>query len=225
MGKQPVGKKSVGRPAGRPAKPRTPRSPEARQRQQDILSIAMDTFAARGYNNASLAEIADRVGLTQAGVLHYFRSKALLLTSVLELRDRADIEQLGPDRPQGLDFLRHLVNTALRNAEREGIVRLYAVLSAESVTDDHPAQDYFRDRYDGLRVFVADALREACDLPADRAEMTGNAANAIIAVMDGLQVQWLLSPDSVDMAASTDLVVTSLLATLAPERFGPPSPS
>lgn len=181
----------------------------------------MDTFAARGYNNASLAEIADRVGLTQAGVLHYFRSKALLLTSVLELRDQRDIEQLGPDRPRGLDFLRHLVNTALRNAEREGIVRLYAVLSAESVTDDHPAQDYFRDRYDGLRAFVADALREACELPADRAESADNAANAIIAVMDGLQVQWLLAPESVDMAASTDLVVTSLLATLAPERFGP----
>ncbi|WP_255385750.1 TetR/AcrR family transcriptional regulator [Streptomyces parvus] len=212
---------SVSRPARGPAGPRTPRSPEARQRQQDILAIAMDTFAARGYNNASLAEIADRVGLTQAGVLHYFRSKALLLTSVLELRDQRDIEQLGPERPQGLDFLRHLVNTALRNAEREGIVRLYAVLSAESVTDDHPAQDYFRDRYDGLRAFVADALREACELPADRAESADHAANAIIAVMDGLQVQWLLAPESVDMAASTDLVVTSLLATLSPERFGP----
>lgn len=184
----------------------------------------MDTFAARGYNNASLAEIADRAGLTQAGVLHYFRSKALLLTSVLELRDQTDIEQLGPDRPHGLDFLRHLIDTALRNAEREGIVRLYAVLSAESVTDDHPAQAYFRDRYDGLRGFVADALREACDLPAGGAGSTDtaeHAANAIIAVMDGLQVQWLLTPDAVDMAASTDLVVTSLLAALAPGRFGP----
>lgn len=181
----------------------------------------MDTFAARGYNNASLQEIADRAGLTQAGVLHYFRSKALLLTSVLELRDETDIEQLGPDRPQGLDFLHHLVDTAHRNAEREGIVRLYTVLSAESVTDDHPAQTYFGDRYAGLRAFVADALREACDLPAHDDARAEHAANAIIAVMDGLQVQWLLTPDSVNMAASTDLVVTSLLAALAPERFGP----
>lgn len=198
-----------------------PRSPEARQRQRDILHIAMDTFAARGYNNASLAEIADRAGLTQAGVLHYFRSKALLLTSVLELRDQSDIGQLGPDRPHGLEFLRHLVDTALRNAEREGIVRLYAVLSAESVTDDHPAQEYFRDRYDGLRSFVTDALREACDLSDEDTPKAENAANAVIAVMDGLQVQWLLAPGSVDMAASTDLVVTSLLAALAPHRFGP----
>ncbi|MFG3003547.1 TetR/AcrR family transcriptional regulator [Streptomyces calvus] len=214
---------SVGRPARRAkAEPRTPRSPQARRRQQDILAIAMDTFAARGYNNASLAEIAERAGVTQAGVLHYFRSKALLLTSVLELRDRTDIEQLGAERPRGLAFLRHLVDTARRNAEREGIVRLYAVLSAESVTDDHPAQPYFRDRYTGLRAFVTDALIEACGLPETDRARAHDAANAIIAVMDGLQVQWLLDPGSVDMAASTDLAVTSLLAALAPDRFGRP---
>ncbi|WP_229924872.1 TetR/AcrR family transcriptional regulator [Streptomyces sulfonofaciens] len=257
-----------GRASGRPA-PRLPRSPEAQRRRQEILHTAVETFAARGYHNASLAEIADRVGLTQAGVLHYFRSKALLLTGVLELRDQTDIEQLGPERPRGLAFLRHLVDTAHRNAEREGIVRLYAVLSAESVTEGHPAQAYFRDRYTGLRTFVADALCEACGLgpagrpgsgrareerperehpqtrpagsepaeagpaatgPAGSGEWEGweaerreveHVANAVIAVMDGLQVQWLLSPEAVDMAAATDRVVSALLASLAPERFGP----
>ncbi|MER6348740.1 TetR family transcriptional regulator [Streptomyces sp. NPDC001595] len=192
-----------------------PRSPEAQQRQRDILRIAMDTFAARGYNNASLAEIADRAGLTQAGVLHHFRSKANLLTSVLELRDDDDIEQLGTERPRGLAFLRHLVDTAARNAEREGIVRLYAVLSAESVTDGHPAQEYFRGRYEGLRALVAEALREACELGEVRGDTAvEDTANAIIAVMDGLQVQWLLAPDRVDMAASTDRAVSALVAGL-----------
>ncbi|WP_443075993.1 TetR family transcriptional regulator C-terminal domain-containing protein [Streptomyces sp. NBC_01716] len=205
--------------AAGPAQPRTPRSPGARQRREEILRIAMETFAARGYNNASLAEIADRAGLTQAGVLHYFRSKELLLTSVLELRDQTDIEQLGPDRPRGLAFLRHLIDTSRRNAEREGIVRLYAVLSAESVTENHPAQEYFRDRYTGLRAFVADALREAAEVGEAREDLdVENVANAIIAVMDGLQVQWLLSPGSVDMAASTERVVSSLLASIAPAK-------
>jgi AcrR family transcriptional regulator len=195
--------------------PRAGKSLKAQQRRQEILQIAMDTFAARGYNNASLQEIADRAGVTQAGVLHYFRSKAQLLTSVLDLRDATDIEQLGPDRPQGLAFLRHLVDTVRRNTEREGIVRLYAVLSAESVTEGHPAQDYFRDRYAGLRTMVTEALAEACELGETRPDLNvEEAATAIIAVMDGLQVQWLLAPDSVDMAASTDRVITALLADL-----------
>ncbi|MEU0389298.1 TetR family transcriptional regulator [Streptomyces chartreusis] len=203
---------SESRPNGE-RQPRTGKSLKAQQRRQEILQIAMDTFAARGYNNASLQEIADRAGVTQAGVLHYFRSKAQLLTSVLDLRDASDIEQLGPERPRGLAFLRHLVDTARRNAEREGIVRLYAVLSAESVTEGHPAQDYFRERYAGLRAFVTEALAEASELGETRPGLDlEEAATAIIAVMDGLQIQWLLAPDSVDMAASTDRVITALLA-------------
>ncbi|MDQ0688801.1 AcrR family transcriptional regulator [Streptomyces achromogenes] len=195
--------------------PRTGKSLKAQQRRQEILQIAMDTFAARGYNNASLQEIADRAGVTQAGVLHYFRSKPQLLTSVLALRDETDIEQLGPERPRGLAFLHHLVDTVRRNTEREGIVRLYAVLSAESVTEGHPAQNYFRDRYTGLRTFVTDALAEACELGETRPDLNlEDAANAIIAVMDGLQIQWLLAPDSVDMAASTNRVITALLADI-----------
>lgn len=185
----------------------------------------MDTFAARGYNNASLAEIADRAGLTQAGVLHYFRSKSLLLTSVLELRDDSDIEQLGTERPRGLQFLHHLVETARRNAEREGIVRLYAVLSAESVTDNHPAQGYFRDRYAGLRAFVTDAITETCGLDTGKAdtERARHAANAIIAVMDGLQIQWLLDSAAVDMTASTELLINAILAQLMLDRPATPN--
>lgn len=175
----------------------------------------METFAARGYGKASLAEIAERAGLTQAGVLHYFRSKANLLTEVLDLRDATDIADLGAERPRGLAFLRHLVDTARRNTGREGIVRLYAVLSAESVTDDHPAQSYFRDRYAGLRGFVADALAEACERGEVREDLdVVVAANAIVAVMDGLQVQWLLDPAAVDMAASTERVIEALLKSL-----------
>ncbi|OUD04015.1 TetR/AcrR family transcriptional regulator [Streptomyces swartbergensis] len=173
----------------------------------------MDTFAARGYNNASLQEIADRAGVTQAGVLHYFRSKAQLLTRVLALRDETDIEQLGTDRPRGLAFLRHLVDTVRRHTEREGVVRLYAALSAESVTEGHPARDYFRDRYAGLRTFVTEALAEAAEVGETRPGLDlEEAATAIIAVMDGLQIQWLLAPESVGMAAATGRVINALLA-------------
>ena len=205
-------------PAAGDRSPRSPRAVGARRRAE-ILAIAVDTFATRGYHNASLAEIAERAGLTQAGLLHHFRSKTALLSSVLELRDSSGIEQPGPDRPRGLDFLDHLVETARRNADREGIVRLYTVLSAESVTEGHPAQAFFRERYDGLRALVTQALCEACELGEVRADLdVEGVANAVIAVMDGLQVQWLLAPDAVDMAATTRRVIDALLADLLPAQ-------
>ena len=177
----------------------------------------METFATRGYHNASLAEIADRVGLTQAGVLHYFASKANLLTGVLDLRDASDLDDLGSARPRGLAFLRHLVETTRRNASREGIVRLYAVLSAESVTDGHPARGYFQDRYEGLRRMLTDALEEAHDLGELSAEVDRETvATAVIAVMDGLQVQWLLAPETVDMAAATEATIRALIGRELP---------
>jgi AcrR family transcriptional regulator len=152
------------------------------------------------------------VGLTQAGVLHYFSSKANLLTGVLDLRDSTDIEELGDERPRGLAFLRHLVETTRRNAEREGIVRLYTVLAAESVTARHPAQDWFRDRYQGLHALVVEALDEAQKLGEVGADVdTGTTARVIVATMDGLQLQWLLEPGSVDMAEATEVAITRLI--------------
>ncbi|MFD2025784.1 TetR family transcriptional regulator [Promicromonospora aerolata] len=182
------------------------------ERRAEILRIAMETFAERGFQSASLAEIADRVGLTQAGVLHYFSSKAGLLTGVLDLRDSTDIEELGSERPRGLAFLRHLVETARRNAEREGIVRLYTVLAAESVTVEHPAQTWFRGRYQGLRALVVEALDEAQGAGEVAEDVdTGTAARVIVATMDGLQLQWLLEPGSVDMAEATEVAIVRMI--------------
>ncbi|TYP88850.1 TetR family transcriptional regulator [Blastococcus xanthinilyticus] len=190
------------------------------ERREKILQAAMETFGARGYHNGSLAEVAERVGMTQAGVLHHFGSKDLLLLEVLEYRDRSDVEHLEGRRPPGgLGLFRHLVKTARINAGRPGIVQTYAVLSAEAVTDDHPGQDWFRARFSTLRQTVSDALIEVCDaddLP-DPADVDAAAAS-VLAVMDGLQIQWLLARDVVDLGRSTALAIEAILSAVVAGR-------
>ena len=176
------------KPKAQADKARNPRAGTAATRER-ILSAAMSVFANRGYNNASLLEIADQVGMTHAGVLHYFGSKDNLLTAVLERRDESDIDHIEGHRlPTGAALLEHLVNTARANAQRKGIVQAYAVLSVESVTANHPAQRFFRNRFEGLRTIVADALREVVPGTLPESELV-RAATSIIATMDGLQVQ------------------------------------
>ena len=48
------------------------------------------------------------------------------------------------------------------------------------------------------------------DPPAETA--IDDATAAILAVMDGLQVQWLLEPDAVDLPRSTTFAIEAILA-------------
>ncbi|WP_214402963.1 TetR/AcrR family transcriptional regulator [Pseudonocardia lacus] len=187
-------------------------SARALRRRGEILRAAHEVFTTRGFRNGSLGEIADRVGITHQGILHYFGSKEQLLVEVLRDRDAGGrLEFEDAERPQGVDFLQHVLSTVEKNVSRTGIVQAYTVLSAESVTEGHPAQGWFRDRFDGLRAELAEALRIACGAHAPSAEQLDRAASALIAVMDGLQVQWLLDPGSVDMPAVVRMTVDALL--------------
>ncbi len=98
--------------------------PETLVRRNEILRAATDVFGSKGSVNGTLAEIADQVGMTHAGILHHFGSKTQLLLEVLTYRDKTDVEHFTEQHiPGGIDLFRHLVNTAIANAERAGIVQ------------------------------------------------------------------------------------------------------
>jgi AcrR family transcriptional regulator len=174
-------------------------------RRAEIVAAALEVFAERGYRGGSLAAVADRVGLTQQGVLHYFPSKDALLTDVLRLRDALDGREpaglAGPPvlaEPGGLAGLEALV---ARNATRPGLVQCFAVLAGESVSDQHPAQDFFAARYRALRPQLAGMLRAELGDPGPSGLTADQASALLIAIMDGLQQQWLLDPAAVSMPA------------------------
>jgi AcrR family transcriptional regulator len=196
---------------------------ETIQRREEILKAALQTFGSKGYNKAPLTEIADQVGMTHTGVLHHFGSKDKLLLEVLSYRDETDVAHLAEKHiPGGVDLFRHLVRTAVLNSQRAGIVQAYAVLSADSVTDDHPAREFFEGRYATLRAEVRHAFEELCDAKGvtDRSKID-DGATAILAVMDGLQVQWLLAPDEVDLARATEFAIRAIVAGVVSPQPSP----
>jgi AcrR family transcriptional regulator len=188
------------------------------RRREDVLRAALDVFSERGFHKASLAEIAARAGMTHAGVLHHFGSKEQLLIAVLAYRDGKEIEGIPARRPpEGAALLPHLVDTVGRNESQPGIVQAFTVLAAESVTEDHPAQAYFRDRMASLRELIADAIAQHTGRDRDDVAVADSAA-AITAVMDGLQIQWLLSPDDIGMRRAVHLTIDALIEHLEARR-------
>lgn len=167
-----------------------------------ILDAALEVFSESGYRAGSLRDVAQRVGMSEAGLLHHFKNKSALLQAVLDLRDQHSLEIVDFDVPDGVEALRGLVRLAEYNASIPGVVELYATLSAEATSPDHPAHHYFVDRYASVRVSVTAAFEKVAEAGRliDGVDPY-RAAVATIALMDGLQVQWLLDPSSTDMSA------------------------
>lgn len=196
---------------------RRPRGNRATTRRE-ILKVAMSVFGEHGYRNGSLQEIGNRVGMTHSGVLHHFGSKTNLLLEVVRFRDKSDLEEIDREEvPEGEELFQHLMRTVQINSKRPGVVQTYAVLSAESVTDDHPAKDYFIERFYNLREKIAEAIRQWYPDKVFSDDRLRAAASALIGAMDGIQTQWLLDPEHVDLVESTRLAVNAIVAQVVDE--------
>ncbi|HEX4402632.1 MAG TPA: helix-turn-helix domain-containing protein [Galbitalea sp.] len=177
-------------------------------KREEILRTALEVFAKQGYRGTSLRELADAVNLSQAGLLHYFDSKEELFAEILRVRDetdRAAYSSAGSGVDTMLAVIRH-------NSAVPGLVQLYATISSAATEPSHPAHEFFVERYRLLREAFADSARERqlageLDANLDPAKV----AAVMLAVADGMQVQWLLDAD-LDMAEHVEFV-WSLMAT------------
>ncbi|BCJ45652.1 TetR family transcriptional regulator [Actinoplanes ianthinogenes] len=203
----------------------------AAERRRQILDATTRLIAERGFWGLSMQDVADDCGLTVPGLLHHVGSKDNLLVAVLEHRDEEDYRSLSAELGlTGDEIAEHLtppvtrfsslatrvaasahhitlpeVCAALvrRNAGQPEIVRLFAVLEAESLAPDHPAHDYFRVRQDSTIAQLSVLARDLTPEPE-------TLARQIMALMDGLQIQWLRDPARVDLVAAWSAAAPAL---------------
>lgn len=180
-------------------------------KREEILARALEVIAREGYGGASVKQLAEAVGLSQAGLLHYFESKEELFTEILRKRDELDSQSSGLDEatfsPASAtvdDVRRGYVGVVRHNADVPGLVQLFARLSVDAADTEHPAHDFFLARNAQLReVFAATVSRQQAVGAIPDTVPPETIARIFQAVADGMQVQWMLEPD-VDMAATVD---------------------
>lgn len=150
-------------------------------------------FGRSGFRGSSIREIADKVGLSETGVLHHFGGKGNLLLAVLEERDAVDQRRLVSETPDVFHSTRDVV---AKNATTPGVTRLFATLSAEATDEEHPAHQFFQERYARLMKDMAGRYRSMTDAGTLPDGINADLATRVtFAVLDGLQIQWLLNPE------------------------------
>ena len=101
MSETTAAKRGRGRPRGSYAKSETTRAA--------ILEAALAVFAKGGYRSGSIREVAEAVGMSEAGLLHHFPNKPSLLAAVIDLRDTQSLVFVPLETGDPIEALRGLV--------------------------------------------------------------------------------------------------------------------
>jgi AcrR family transcriptional regulator len=209
-----------------PTKKRGPYAKSALTRQRAV-DAAIELFSSTGYRGATLTDVADRIGMTLTGLQHHFPDKDSLLAAVLEERDRRSRDENHIEI--GEDATDKLVAVAARNVHTPQLTELHCVLSAEATSPDHPAHDYFVERYRRERDAGTRYFQELIDQGRIGSGLEARSlATQLISVADGLQLQWLLDPNSVDLVGEIRRFLTLVVPAITvgePATVGASSPA
>lgn len=150
--------------------------PKGQARRRQILETAYDLYVSKS-ERPTLRQVAERVGLTEAGVLHHFDSLDELFVAILEERDE-QAAQLSMEEPEDIwEYLRWTTRTP-------GLTRLFVDMSVAGIDPQHPAHGFLQRHHKR----VAELLEEAFGV-SDPAQVRMATAAA-----EGLQLRWLHDP-------------------------------
>lgn len=178
--------------------------PKGVARRRQIIENAITQFAQRGVDGTSLRTLGEAIGVSHATLRHYFASRDELLVEVYRAHEEHAI-QAADDQGTAVELI---AASAERNRTIPGLVRLYATLATDALQEDHRlTREFVSARFAALREDLAARIRQqqAAGLVAADIDPI-DAAALIIAASDGLQVQWLLAPDTVDVHRSLTLL-------------------
>lgn len=195
---------------------RQERGPYAKglQRRQLILEAALRAYARSGPDGPVLRQIAADAGLSERGISHYFASREELLVAIIEDRERDDAGLRTADGAlPGIDRLVELITE--RHTSTPGIAKLYLDLAVAASDPSHPGHELFSRRYADLRTHFGRLL--ARDGVVDAAASERLAA-VLVAIVDGLQIQWMLDP-TLDLRETLELF-GRLVGTAGPDDVG-----
>ena len=149
-----------------------PRVVDRRNREADVLEAAIEVFYAKGYDGASIQDVADIVGVLKGSLYHYISSKEDLLFRIFQGSDEqavtimAEVAQRDlPPREHLEAYLTEIVAWYLNNIERVSLYfnewRYLTGDNAEIVRKQRRAfADYVRD----ILVEGTDELRTGADV-------------------------------------------------------------
>jgi len=202
--------------AARRPRPSTTRNDRPDKRDA-ILRAAIDTFAARGFFNAQVADVARAAGVAAGTVYLYFRGKDDLLVSIFERTMKEAIAE-GRGSVSGLeDPVRRLREIARLHLDRLGRDRSLAVVFQIELRSSTKFMEQFSATHlrDYLGI-IRDAIVDGQAQGVFRREINPTVgAKLVFGALDEMATNWILSRRKYSLVAEADAIIDFLVGGLA----------
>ena len=195
--------------------PMSPRIVDKDAKRREILHAAAHIVARSGIANVTMTDIATAAGVGKGTIYEYFASKEEIYGAIIRTYlDRAETvaarRMFRARTPR--EKISALLTAWLDSTEEESgdFMRLFIDVWSEAIRQTSSEvgkvfdmKSYFRQ----YRAFVASILQDGIDAGDLKPMDTITAAGSLLALFDGVMLQWLLDRESVDVRKTIDTIL------------------
>jgi len=183
--------------------------PDKADKRDAILRAAIETFAARGFFSAQVADVARSAGVAAGTVYLYFRGKDDLLISIFE---RTMTEAIAAGRESvaakrgAVERLREIARLHFERLGRDRNLAVVFQIELRQSTKfmERFSATYLRQYLGIIRDVIADGQKEGAFRDGVNPTV---AAKMFFGVLDEMATNWMLSQRKYSLAAQADEVV------------------
>ena len=192
-----------------------------------IIDAAGKIMANKGIKQTTLADIAREAGISRGTLFYYYASKNDLIYDILEkhLSDLTDaiFASLPRSRISTADLASVLQNALTGLIQDENSARINLYLLQEAIIDGSDLKDRFAVKYQTWRELISGQIARAFGISDSR--RLSALGTLLLAMIDGLTIQFLLAPQSVNFQEVAQQMVHMISAGGKEARTHPPAAS
>jgi TetR/AcrR family transcriptional regulator, fatty acid metabolism regulator protein len=178
-------------------------------KREALLRAAIQTFAARGFFNAQVADVARTAGVAAGTVYLYFRGKDDLLISIFEMTMKDAIAEGRRSIARMTDPLAQLRAIARLHLDRMSRDRALAVVFQVELRQSTKFMERFSTTH--LREYlgiIRDVIVQGQSSGVFRRDLNPTLASKLLfGMLDEMATNWILSRRKYSLAAEADAIV------------------
>lgn len=172
---------------------RRPTRDQQRERHELLLSIALDTFLEKGFEQATIDEMVNMIGMSKRTVYALYKDKLALFEAAIQRAvddytlSYAQVEKLVED--DLAVTLRNIAMLRIRNATTLTALRLQRILTAQGDKLPHLVRTAITNGTQPTLSLLTDLIKQYAPPGSDAAEQPTRAAVAFMSLVAGPPVR------------------------------------